>query len=313
MTKRTNSFVAAAAAAVALVAAAPASATPTIFEANSAGPAAIGAFEGTVIYTSGDRADQFSLKRSVDGGAPTPFATPLSLKGPVTMDMGPGVGRSIAHPAGTPVVMFRDGSTLKTFSATDGRQLSSWDPSPKPTGDISTFRGRVAYVAGSGTRKRLVVGWRSDDASARVVARGDILNIELGWTYVAYVTRKQSGDRTEIAMHIVNVVGHRDQVIKRAASGAMSSVSFTKPSFTPATDALIWPETRFSSEGQFVLRYDLKAKRLSKAPGKRQVSGSAWAGDKLGLAYSTYDVSTNDCELPCTVGLTGPLTFKAQR
>ncbi len=102
MTKRTNSFVAAAAAAVALVAAAPASATPTIFEANSAGPAAIGAFEGTVIYTSGDRADQFSLKRSVDGGAPTPFATPLSLKGPVTMDMGPGVGRSIAHPAGTP-------------------------------------------------------------------------------------------------------------------------------------------------------------------------------------------------------------------
>ena len=104
-----------------------------------------------------------------------------------------------------------------------------------------------------------------------------------------------------------------DQVIKRAASGAMSSVSFTKPSFTPATDALIWPETRFGSEGQFVHRYDLKTKRLSKAPGKRQVSGSAWAGDKLGLAYSTYDVSTNDCELPCTVGLTGPLTFKAQR
>lgn len=312
MHKRTTPLVAAIAAAASLFAAATASAVPSIFDADLSEPATVGAFDGTAVYASGTAATSFTLKRSVDGGPAAAFSSLVFSGEAPTMDMGPGAHGTVAHPYGSPVAIFRIGKSLTTISAQTGKQVAVLTPAPAPTGDVSTYQGRVAYVAGTGAHKRIIVRWPGVRTTIRTVARGNIQSIELGKSQLAYV-EGASGFSNRVRVHLVNLISGRDRVIDVAGSGEMSVVDFRKPAFTPGSANVLYAETRWGAGGQYIHKYNLKTGRLSRATGKADIFSAGWISDAHGLAYTTYDVPTGGCEGPCTVGVTGPLTFKAER
>lgn len=315
MRPRATSLLLAFAAASSLLGAASATASPTLFERGLTEPAVVGAYEGTVVYISGSPA---TMKRSINSFVPEPFAAGVALgNAPRNLDLGPAQPGTISFRDHMPVTLLRVGDALVTVNSVNGNpsKVSTVQHRPAPTGDVAIYRGHAAYVAGRGKNKRVILLTRVGDEEGTVVARGDIRSIDLGRSKLAYVDG-ESGFSNKVRVHLVDLATGRDRVIDQVGSGEMSVADFQKPSFTADNKSLIYSETRWGAGGQYIHKYDLATRKLSRAPGTDGIFAAGWVDDAIGLAYSTYDVPTGDCEAEsgeCVVGYTGPLRFKAER
>jgi hypothetical protein len=252
----------------------------------------------------------YRLVRSIDGGAPIPVSVPERAEGPFDIDLG--TNRS----GGTYAVYTRDGDIYRlgvhTGVETRIDKLSSPTMAER---DPTIQRGEIAFIRRDGGYDQLRIGNTTSGStgSRMLVKKRAILSAELGITQVGYV--EQSGSSRIV--HVRNIRTGNDQAVYRATSGGMNAANVTKPAYDADAGAFVWARTNIGSgQGNRIVRYTLRGSRLGYAQGSPRYNSTAWASAQLGAATaSSLDggSSAGACEdagvNPCTVAVTGPLSF----
>ncbi len=288
-------------------------AAPTILSTEAA-PTLVAAQDGTVMLSQRNPATgAFRLVRSVDGGTPVPVGVP-ERDAPFDMDLG-------TNAAGAPYAVYtRNGFLYRLRVSTGAEQrltrLSIGGQNQRP----SIHRGRIAFLHSGRGRSELRIGTTGADAGRpRVLVRGVIDDVEIGAKHVAYTTFRERSPGATKRVRIRNIATGRDRAVYTATSGGANAAGITKPSFTEDERRFVWARTNLGSgTGNRVVRYTLRTSRLSYAPGSGRYATTAWAGDRLGLAFSRAldPIRNGGCEdagiAYCQVGFTGPLRFTSR-
>lgn len=275
-------------------------------------PTNVAAYSGTVMWSSKDAVTgRFKLMKSVSGAPPVAVGVP-ERDGPFDIDLGTNRSGSLY------AVYTREGFIyrLRVSSGAETKltALSIGGQNQRPT----IQRGRIAFLHSGRGHDELRIGDTTSGAGKpKVIVRGAINDIELGIKQIAYVTQSKGhygfGQQN---VHIRNIRTGHDVTVYKAQSGGANAAGVTKPSFTDDLKAFVWARTNNGSgAGNRIVRYTLRTGRLSYAAGSPRYATTAWAGDELGIAYSTALEAYSDsgCDdagkTYCKVGLTGPLDF----
>ena len=271
----------------------------------------VAAHGGTVMWSERNpETGQYRLVKSVDGGTPAVVAGVDELGEPFDLDLG--TGRDGALYA----VYTRDGiiHRLPVAGGPEKRltYISLGGTNHSPTIDD----GRIAFIHGQ-RRNDSLRYTTSTSRKPRSLRSGVFNEVELGRTHLAYTEHDQTGRRLHVRVR--NLSTGRDASVYRASTGGLSNADVTRPTSTEDGSAFVWARTNVGAgEGNRVVRYTLRGSKLSYAIGNVRYASTAWAGDQLGLAYSTaLDPQSNSgCQDAgvsyCGVGVTGPLSFDAK-
>ena len=294
-----------------LAAAAPAAhAAPTQLS-DAQDPTVVAAHDGTVMWSERNpQTGQYRLVKSVDGGPKSVVEGVAEYREPFDLDLGTNRGGALY------AVYTRDGFIHRLPVAGGPERRLTYISLGGTNHSPTIHNGRIAFIHGERRRDSL----RYTDSTSRKprALRTGVLNeVELGPKHVAYTESRSNGARTLV--RIRNLRTGRDAVVYQARSGGANTASVTRPTATADGTAFVWARTNLGSgEGNRVVRYTLRGGRLAYAQGNPRYATSAWAGDQLGLAFSTaLDPRSNaGCQDAgvnyCGVGVTGPLQFTAQ-
>lgn len=304
----------AAALALTTLACAPTASAAIPVEALEAGaPAA--AHDKTAMWSRLDaKTGKYQLVQSLDGGAPTLVAVP-QRKGAFDVDLG-------SNLRGATYAVYTRGGDIyrldpRTAVETKLTQLSS----PVLAERNPTIEdGQIAFLRRDGGMDQLRIGQtNSRGIGSRLLLKRDaIQSIELGSKHVAYVDRIRTlAPSTRHRVHILGIASRKDRVVYQAGSGGASHSVVSKPSFDSDESGFLWTRSRIGAAGSRIVKYALSTGKLSYAQGSPRYASVAWAGDKLGVIFSTsidaLPAGSRGCidggVRYCVIGYTGPLSF----
>ena len=322
---------------LALLPAAPAAAAPTVLSPEQRPPEVAG-WDGTVVWSSFDRADgRHHLMVSRGGGAPERLPVPPA-DSPFDVDLGTNAtGSTYAvysrciEPGAEPDLP-RTNCDLYRLALASGREehltgLSSprWDER-EPT----IMAGRIAFVRrerhGGATKDVLRIGDTAPDAgntrrlTQLTVDRSALLHPELTRSHIAYVVSDPGPyefRRQRVQLRALRT--GRVRTAYTATSGGANAANVTQPAATDSQRAFVFARTNSGSgTGNRIIRLDLSGD-ITMAQGTGREISSSWVSNELGAVVGIDRSGTGTCfgfqvEVPeqtaCSVQLTGRLGFR---
>jgi hypothetical protein len=309
MTSFRTSLIAVAAVGAALAPAASAQAATVL--STEPTPTHVGAWNGTVMWSTLDATTgNYRLVKSVDGAAPTTVPVPERVGGPFDIDLG-------TNRSGSTYAVYTRAGDIYRLSVASGVEIKITKLS-SPTlaeRDPTIQRGEIAFIRRDGGFDQLRIGdtVSASTGSRFLVKKRSILSAELAIKQVSYV--EHSGNSRLV--HVRNIRTGHDQVVYRATSGGANFAGVTKPGYGAEFNGFVWARTNLgSSTGNRFVRYQLSGSKLSYAQGSPRFNSTSWAGPQLGAATSSSldgSDSTGACDDAgvhfCFVTVTGPLSF----
>src|SRR3954447_9506349 len=295
----------------------------------------IGAWAGTVAWSSFDPAtNDYHLVVSRNGAAPQRLPVAPS---PNAFDVDLGTNRSgstyaVYSRCATPATNSRPptGCDLYLLSLASGveQKLDSLSSPTWDERDPTIFRGEIAFIRNEthGGLNEDVLRTGNTTSGARGTTAlvklhrlaGTLQDPELSASRVAYIRTDRSGATRDVHVRTLKVRGS-DKLVYHARSGGANFANVTGPSLSDTAVSFFWARTnQGSGTGNRIVRYSITTGKLSYALGSSRYQYAAWASQALGMAVMFDPSSTGTCSAnvnqpgACTVQLTGPLRFDAK-
>jgi hypothetical protein len=274
-------------------------------------PTHVGAWNGTVMWSTLDPATgNYRLVKSVNGAAPTAVPVPERSGGPFDIDLG-------TNRSGSTYAVYTRAGDIYRLSVASGveTKITKLSSPTLAERDPTIQRGEIAFIRRDGGFDQLRIGdtVSGTTGSRFLVKKRSILSTELAIKQVSYV--EHSGNSRLV--HVRNIRTGHDQVVYRATSGGANFAGVTKPAYGAEFNGFVWARTNLgSSTGNRFVRYQLSGSKLSFAQGSPRFNSTSWAGPQLGAATSSSldgSDSAGACDDAgvhyCFVTVTGPLSF----
>jgi hypothetical protein len=274
-------------------------------------PTHVGAWNGTVMWSTLDTATgNYRLVTSVNGAAPTAVPVPERAGGPFDIDLG-------TNRSGSTYAVYTRGGDIYRLSVASGveTKITKLSSPTLAERDPTIQRGEIAFIRRDRGFDQLRIGdtVTASTGSRFLVKKRSILSAELAIKQVAYV--EHSGNTRLV--HVRNIRTGHDQVVYRATSGGANFAGVTRPGYGSEFNGFVWARTNIGSgTGNRFVRYQLSGSKLSFAQGSPRYNSTSWAGPQLGAATSSSldgSDSPGACDDAgihyCFVTVTGPLSF----
>lgn len=285
--------------------------------ATESAPTPVAAAEGIVMWSRFDPVTkQYTLVKSLAGGAAVPVGVAARGDGPFDIDLGTNrSGRAFA-------VYTRDGDIYRLNVAAGTETKIDRLSSPTLAESSPTIqRGQIAFIRRNRGRDELRIGdTTSGSKGSRLLVRKRTLRLaELGTKHVAYVETGPGpiSDEGSLRLRIRNLRTGADRLVYRATSGGANFANITRPSYVFSPAGFLWARTnQGSGRGNRIVMYTLRGSKLAYAQGSPFYTSTAWAGGALGAVTASalaggetqgacVDAATNYCKIE----VTGPLSF----